>query len=48
LKALERVYREQPEAEPPRPRWAGVAQRHNRDAVHRRLREEREKLAEVP
>jgi hypothetical protein len=41
LKELERVYREQSEAEPPRPRWAGVAQRRNLDAVHRRLKKQR-------
>jgi hypothetical protein len=41
LKALERAYREHPEAEPPRPRWAGVAQRRNLDAVHRRLQKQR-------
>jgi DNA repair exonuclease SbcCD ATPase subunit len=49
LKSLERAYREQSEAEPPRPRWAGVAQRRNLDAVHRRLRDRREKpVLEVP
>jgi hypothetical protein len=41
LKALERAYREQSETEPPRPRWAGVAQRRNLDAVHRRLQAQR-------
>jgi hypothetical protein len=47
LKELERGYREQNEAEPPRPRWAGVAQRRNLDALHRRLRDERDKPVEV-
>jgi hypothetical protein len=48
LKALERAYREQSEAEPPRPRWAGVAQRRNLNAVHRRLREKRgQEIVEV-
>jgi chromosome segregation ATPase len=41
LKELERAYREQSEAEAPRPRWAGVAQRRNLNAVHRGLREKR-------
>jgi hypothetical protein len=48
LKALERACREQSEAEPPRPRWAGVAQRRNLNAVHRRLREKRgQEIVEV-
>jgi hypothetical protein len=43
LKALERAYRENPEAEPPRPRWAGVTHRRNVDAVHSRLQKQRAK-----
>jgi hypothetical protein len=43
LKELERVYREHPEAEPPRPRWAGLAYRRNMDSVHRELRARRRK-----
>jgi len=41
LKALERVWRENPEAEPPRPRWSGISHRQNLNEVHRRLREQR-------
>jgi hypothetical protein len=41
LKALERAFRENPEAEPPRPRWSGRAYGHNLNSVHRRLREAR-------
>jgi hypothetical protein len=41
LKSLERAYGEQHEAEPLRPRWAGVAQRRNLDAVHRQLQAQR-------
>jgi hypothetical protein len=48
LRELERAYREAHEAEPPHPRWAGVAQRRNLNAVHRRLREKRgQEIVEV-
>jgi hypothetical protein len=42
LKALERAFRENPEAEPPRPRWSGRIQRQSRNAVHRQLKEQRQ------
>jgi hypothetical protein len=41
LKALERAYRENPEAELPRPRWAGMTYGRQRDAVHERLKDQR-------
>jgi hypothetical protein len=41
LKALERAYRENPEAELPRPRWGGVIYRQNMDEAHKRLRAQR-------
>jgi hypothetical protein len=43
LKELERVYREHPEAEPPRPRWSGMAYRRNMDSVHRQVQARRRK-----
>jgi hypothetical protein len=43
LRELERVFRESPEAEPPRPRWSGVAYRRNMDSVHRELQARRRK-----
>jgi DNA repair exonuclease SbcCD ATPase subunit len=43
LKELERVYREHPEAEPPRPRWSGMAYRRNIDTVHRQVQARRRK-----
>jgi DNA repair exonuclease SbcCD ATPase subunit len=41
LRELERVYRERPEAEPPRPRWAGMTYSRQRDAVHQRVKDQR-------
>jgi hypothetical protein len=41
LRELERAYRENSEATAPRPRWAGVAQRRNVDALHRQLQAQR-------
>jgi chromosome segregation ATPase len=43
LRALERAYRENPEAELPRPRWAGMTYSRQRDAVHQRLKDQRRK-----
>lgn len=36
LKTLERAYQQTPELEPPLPRWHGLQQRKQQDAVHRR------------
>jgi hypothetical protein len=46
LKALERAYRENSEAEPPRPRWAGMTYNRQRDAVHQRLKDQRRRQNE--
>jgi hypothetical protein len=43
LRELERIYREHPEAEPPRPRWSGMAYRRNMDSVHRQVQARRRK-----
>jgi hypothetical protein len=37
LRDLERVVEETPEVEPPLPRWAGLQQRQQQDATHRRI-----------
>lgn len=46
LRALERAFRENPEAEPPRPRWSGRAHVKNMNRVHAKLREQRGKDVE--
>jgi DNA repair exonuclease SbcCD ATPase subunit len=43
LKALERAFRENPEADVPAPRWAGRSHIRNLNAVNRRLKEQRGK-----
>jgi hypothetical protein len=43
LRALERAFRENQEADVPRPRWFGRGHVQNLNAVHRRLKEQRRK-----
>jgi DNA repair exonuclease SbcCD ATPase subunit len=43
LRELERAYRRDSEAPPPRPRWLGRLHRETEDEAHRRLRERRRK-----